>query len=439
MTALQSGQVVREVLRTSPPTNLRAAGVVREVLLIKHPAVRSAGVVREVLRTSLPTKLRAAGVVREVLRTTAAVTYDPGTLAVTLPAPTLIAAGKVLVAGTLSKTLPAPTLAAAGQVFVAGALSRTLPAPTLASAGKVAVSGGLSKTLPAPTLIAFGGPGISGGLSVALPPLTINAHGYLPPPTGPFVPTTAQASAATGSTTDIVNRIKAVLPTGWFPTTTPGSPSNSPILDGVLTGLASAWSWLYSLLAYVKLQTRISTATDVNLDIIALDYFGTSLQRLVNETDTAFRGRIKANLLAPKATRAAVSLAVQQLTGVVPFIFEPRKTTDTGGYGHLGGENATGLAYGMAGGYGSLKLPFQAFIIAQRPSGGGIANVGGYYSIAIGGPSPGGYGVGAIEYATPSMIEGQVTDAQIYATIAAAAPVASIMWTAITDKIPDPA
>lgn len=242
---------------------------------------------------------------------------------------------------------------------------------------------------------------------------------------------------ATGSTTDIVNRIKAVLPTGWFPTTPTGSPSNSPILDGVLTGLASSWSWLYSLLAYVKLQTRIATATDVQLDMISLDYFGYNLRRLVNEADTPFRARIKANLLAPKGTRAAVSAAVQQLTGFKPYIFEPKRATDTGGYGTHGGANVTGLGYGVAGGYGSLNLPFQAFVVARRPNGGGIASVAGYYSLSTRGPSAGGYGHGAIEYADQSMIQGQVTDEQIYSTISAAAPVATIMWVGIVNTWPD--
>ena len=41
--------------------------------------------------------------------------------------------------------------------------------------------------------------------------------------------------------TDFVQRLKAVLPSRWFP-------DSSPVLDGVLTGLASAWTWLYGLL-----------------------------------------------------------------------------------------------------------------------------------------------------------------------------------------------
>lgn len=241
---------------------------------------------------------------------------------------------------------------------------------------------------------------------------------------------------ATGDQNDVVGRLKAVMVRGWFPTTTPGASSNTPVLDGVLAGIASMWAWLYSLLAYVKLQTRIRTATDVNLDIIAQDYFGPNLTRLVNEGDAQYRFRIKENLLAPKDTRAAVSAAVENVTGVAPFIFEPRNTGDTGGYGASGGPDNTGLAYGAAGGYGCLALPFQAFIIAQRPSGGGIAIVGGYYSIAGGGPAPGGYGAGATEYAGQSMVQGQVTDSAIYAAISAAKPVATIMWTAITNAIP---
>ena len=40
-------------------------------------------------------------------------------------------------------------------------------------------------------------------------------------------------------------RLKAVLPLRWFPDAT-------PILDALITGLASTWSTLYAMLAYVK-------------------------------------------------------------------------------------------------------------------------------------------------------------------------------------------
>lgn len=237
---------------------------------------------------------------------------------------------------------------------------------------------------------------------------------------------------ALGDQDDVFDKLKRALVSRWFAT----SPldSTTPILDGVLSGPAWMWSWLYALLQYVAKQRRIGTADSVNLDQIALDFFGNKLGRFTAESDDTFRARIKANLLAPKNTRASVIAAVQALTGVAPVIFEPRDTTDTGGYGFRGMTVGTGLGYGIAGAYGSLLLPFQAFITAYRPVGIGIAGVSGYYSRGSGLPALGGYGVGAIEYGSLEMLAGLVTDADIYQTIADVAPEATIMWTRITDK-----
>jgi len=216
----------------------------------------------------------------------------------------------------------------------------------------------------------------------------------------------------TGDQSDMLARIKAVLPIRWFPDTT-------PVLDGLLTGLAWAWAWIYSLLTYVRTQTRIATATDVWLDIIANDFFGSRLERRAGQDDDAFRLLIQSNLLREHGTRQAIISAVQDLTGRTPAIFEPMRTTDTGGYA-IGG-----VGYGAAGGWGSMALPFQCFVTAYRPSGSGIALVSGW------GDSMGAYGTGAIEYASLAMVQGQVTDNDISAAIADVLPVASIAWTRI--------
>jgi len=216
----------------------------------------------------------------------------------------------------------------------------------------------------------------------------------------------------TGDQSDMLARIKAVLPIRWFADTT-------PLLDGLLSGLAWAWSWVYSLLVYVQAQTRIATATDVWLDIIASDFFGNRLQRRAGQNDDAFRLLIQGNLLREHGTRRSIVSAVQDLTGRAPKIFEPMRTTDTGGYA------VGGLGYGAAGGWGSMALPFQCFVTAYRPSGSGIALVSGW------GAPAGAYGTGAIEYASLAMVQGQVTDGDINAAIADVLPVAAIAWTRI--------
>lgn len=225
---------------------------------------------------------------------------------------------------------------------------------------------------------------------------------------------------ATGDQTDFVERLRAVLPAGWFPSTASCEASASPILDIVLSGLASAWAWAYAMVQYAKAQTRIATATDAFLDMIAADYFGYTLRRRVQELDAAFSARIRASLLPPAGTRGALIARLTTLTGRAPVVFEPNNAGDTGGYGIACG-------YGVAGGYGSLTMPWQAFVTAYRPSGGGIASVAGF------GGSIGGYGVGAIEYASPSMIVAPVLDSEIYATAAACLPANAIAWVNITN------
>lgn len=186
------------------------------------------------------------------------------------------------------------------------------------------------------------------------------------------------------------------------------------------------WAQVYALLAYVTRQTRIATATDVFLDLIARDFFGAGLQRRTTEADVNYRARIRASLLPPAGTRAALIAALVRLTGRAPRVFEPRNTMDTGGYGARGSHAWSGLAYGAAGGYGCLCEPFQCFVTAYRPHSGGVAGVAGW------GAGAGGYGVGAIEYVGSDMLDGQVTDADIYSAIAQTLPAGTIGWTAIS-------
>jgi hypothetical protein len=219
---------------------------------------------------------------------------------------------------------------------------------------------------------------------------------------------------ATGDQTDFVARLKAVLPGGWFRDAT-------PILDGVLNGIAWALSLVYGLAAYARLQTRIGTATDGFLDLISLDFFGSKLPRKPQEMDSAFRARILSQLFLEKATRRGLIRVLQLLTGRTPLVFEPARIADTGAY------STNTMGYGVAGAYGSLALPFQAFVMAYRPTGQGIPFVGGY------GSSVGAYSTPSqLEYANPSLIQGVVQDADIYAAIDAVKPAGTIIWTRIS-------
>jgi hypothetical protein len=218
---------------------------------------------------------------------------------------------------------------------------------------------------------------------------------------------------STGDQQDIVARLKAVLPTGWFRDST-------PVLDGVLNGIAWALALVSSLAAYARLQTRIATATDGFLDLISFDFFGGSLPRKSQEYDAPFRSRILAHLFLEKGTRNGLIRILQILTGRTPLVFEPARPLDTGGY------NTNSMGYRVAGGYGSLAVPYQSFVIAYRPIGQGIPNVAGY------GVSQGAYSTPSqLKYSNLSQIQGAVTDADIYAAIDAVKVAGTLIWTQI--------
>jgi hypothetical protein len=207
---------------------------------------------------------------------------------------------------------------------------------------------------------------------------------------------------ATGDPSDIAWRLARAAPTQWFP-------SGAPRLTAQLAGPAAAFSVNYGQIAYAALQTRAASVTDGWADLASQDYLGGTLARRTNEADATFSLRIRLAVLAPKMTRQAIVAAMQSLTGRAPIVFNPTRPADAGGYG-------TGsLGYGVAGGYGSLLLPYQFFITAFRPILAGVPYVGGYY--AGSGWAGGGYGAGALEYATLALAGETVTDAQIYAAI----------------------
>ncbi len=218
----------------------------------------------------------------------------------------------------------------------------------------------------------------------------------------------------TGGATDMRARLKSVLPAGWFGDAT-------PVLDLLLGGLAALWAALFSLIGFVRAQARIVTASGPFLDIAARDYFGTALARRAGETDAAFSARIRANLLIPRATRAALVGALTELTGRAPVVFEPFNVTDTGGY------DTNTLGYNTIGGYGNLSLPYQCFVTAYRPVVVGSGNDGGYN---IG---PGGYNTAPLAWSDLTDDPGLITDSDLYAAIVSVLPVNAVAWTRLVD------
>ncbi len=188
-----------------------------------------------------------------------------------------------------------------------------------------------------------------------------------------------------GSSSDMLSRIKSVLPGGWFPATGQDSAATAtPNLDAALSGPAWALAWFWRLLAYVQAQARIATATGINLDMVAADFFGSGLIRDEAEADGALRTRIVASLFPKRSTRQAVIATATAAAGGPVTVFEPGYALDSGGWSvGTSGFDAPGCA-----GWGTRTMPFQAFLTA-----------------------PGG------------------RQSQVYAAIEQARPIATIIWT----------
>lgn len=216
----------------------------------------------------------------------------------------------------------------------------------------------------------------------------------------------------TGDQQDIFNRLKQAMPP-WFG-------SGTTFIDALLWGLAYALAFIHGLYVYAKLQTRILTATDGWLDMIAADFFGDKIKRRANEIDASFRVRILIAMFRERATRRAMERIIEQLTGRTPRIVEPWRPLDTGAWSIAGG-------YSQAGGYGSMISAYQAFVTVYRPAVTGPQYVMGW------GESVGGWGEPSlIEYA-PSAELYSVSDADIYAAIEAVKPIGTRIWVAITN------
>lgn len=213
---------------------------------------------------------------------------------------------------------------------------------------------------------------------------------------------------------EALRRGKSTLPPQWF-----GS-AETPVLDGLMAGFASVSAHAHALLEFARRQTRILTAEAGFLDLIAFDFFGRRFRRKKQQSDEGFRQAIIDEIFRERATRRGVIRAVEALTGRACWFFEPANPRDTGGLGV-----ASTMGWSTAGRWGSLKLPHQALCIPLRPAGSSIPNVNGF------GGHLGGYGIGAVEWATPSFVRGEVTDADIYSVIDATKPAGTIIWTSI--------
>lgn len=243
---------------------------------------------------------------------------------------------------------------------------------------------------------------------------------------------------------DAPTRLRGLLPASWF-----GSGS-TPVVTALLAGLGTPITWALNTYNFVLAQTRLATSSGIFVDLFALDFLGTRLPRRTGEADATYQGRITAEILRPRATRAAISQVVSDLVGTPPVLFEPWNPGDCGAYdvgtcayagtliapaiaGYdtpLGGYDVGGAAFiapqppnaygGFAGAgcYGSYELPNQVFIKIKRPVNTGVLPpdaVGyGYYDTQAAAYDL--VGAGA-----PQTFHGSnpISDAEIYAAVAA--------------------
>lgn len=211
---------------------------------------------------------------------------------------------------------------------------------------------------------------------------------------------------ATGDQSDMLTRLQRLLPTGWFG-------DDNPIRDAMLTACAEALAWAYSLYIYAKAQTRIKTASDNWLDLIALDFFGTNLVRYSNQTDSSYLNRILINIFRERTTRAGMRQVLLDLTGREPLIIEPACPQDVGCLGQT-------MYLGTAP-LGSISTPYQAFVTAYRPTGNGAGNWPGINTTA--------FGLATTSGLVPdSQLFPDVSDADIVAAIEATKPYGTTIW-----------
>ncbi len=203
---------------------------------------------------------------------------------------------------------------------------------------------------------------------------------------------------AIGNPGDQLRRLKALVPKRWFGDT-------SPLLNAVLGGIAAVMARAYGQLTYVTAQTRIATASDQWLDAIGSDFLGNALPRRVSEPDAAYRPRIERELFRERATRHGLIAAVTDFTGLPPSVFEPWNVRDAGAY------RGPVLGYGVAGAYGSLAVPNEAFLTVYRSVNALVPPFAGWRV------STGGWGRGTIGYATLSQVGVLVSDADIMSCV----------------------
>lgn len=126
---------------------------------------------------------------------------------------------------------------------------------------------------------------------------------------------------------DWVSRFVGLLPKEWFSSS---AITGGGVLYAFMSGELVNLPFHKTQVNYAALQTRLITATDNNLDLIANDFFGTGQFPRIpfTESDDSYRLRIKLAIGAPKTTIPAIQAAVDYyfLNQYQPPAGSPRPT-----------------------------------------------------------------------------------------------------------------
>lgn len=136
---------------------------------------------------------------------------------------------------------------------------------------------------------------------------------------------------------DYAERIAALYPTIWG---SKGASSPGGNLYAVFKGAGGNFAFHKQVqLDYTRLQSRLLTATDTNLDTISSDFLTDKLPRGPFEPDDSFRQRIQSFILAPRSTIPAITLLVLALYTPISQFINP----NTLGFDFLGGLEVSGF------------------------------------------------------------------------------------------------
>lgn len=144
----------------------------------------------------------------------------------------------------------------------------------------------------------------------------------------------------------LTDQLIELVPPSW---TSVEAKKRGGVFWTLMTAIATIFSLVKIVIAQVKAQFRLATATGIFLDAYSQDYFGTgtirALPRFIGESDDSFRSRIQAEILRQKATKPGIRRAVAQVTGASPIIVEDidiNTSSSWGGYS-LDGKSAVAL------------------------------------------------------------------------------------------------